>query len=133
MDTFLYLATSLLLVGFIFLIYTVRGSNPKNRVTVTGRLTDSNTVKNVTIRSRKYKYFTTYTYTYVIGNRTYRRKGESTERHRRNLHRTAEFVYQKGFPRFAYKDKYTGEVELVITIVCIVAGVTFLLFYLFNR
>ena len=132
MLNYLYITIPVFILGLLFLGYAIWGSNPKHRVTVTGRLTRSHTAKNVTLGSRQYPYLTTYAYTYTVGSRQYHRKGESHFTHRRNLPRNVEFIYVKGFPRFAYKNRYTGVVEWALAIVGIVAGAALSLFVYFG-
>lgn len=130
MNTYLYLTIPFFIFGFFFLVYAIRSSNPKNRVSVTGQLTASHTVKNVTIGSRQYPYLTTYTYTYTAGNRKYQRKGQAQFSHRRTLPKNVQFIFVKGFPRFAYRNRYTGIVEWTLAILGILFGtILFLLIY----
>ena len=133
MDAFLLISILCFPPGLFFLWYSIRSSNPKNLETVTGKLLKANTVKNVTIGSRKYRHFTTYTYTYTVKGRQYHRKGESHEFHKRNLPRTATFIYLRGFPRFAYRNKYTGFIEQLCAALFIASGIIFVLAYYWYR
>lgn len=132
MNTYLYLTIPFFIFGLFFLGYAIWSSNPKNRISVIGRLTRSHTVKNVTLGSHQYPYLTTYTYTYTVGNRQYQRKGEARFHHRRNLPRNVEFIYVKGFPRFAYKHRYTGIVERSMALLGIVSGIVLTLLIYFG-
>ena len=120
--SFIYsLAVITLFVGLWNLLIAILGLFPRFHGTTVGTLTKANTQKNV--RSRHGHLIprcTQYAYTYTVKGRQYRYSRQMQYSKRRLLPK-ASLVYVKWFPRHAYVNKFTGEVEWVmgISMLCI--------------
>lgn len=119
MDPYLILATAFGLIGLWNLMIAVLGLFPKCRATAVGTLTSTNTRKNFRNRSGLFiPIQTRYTYIYTVNGKQYRYRARG-QHSKRRLFPKVTMVYVKGFPRFAYPNKFTGAIQWILAIIII--------------
>lgn len=122
MKILLVLGLFVLLLGLFFLWLALRGRNPKNQAVTVGELTYVHGMKNVKVKTHTVKNMTDYCYTYTVNGKQYRMAGTRWTHPRKLLNRIT-IVYQKGFPKVAYVDHYTGDNERMLAIFLLALGV----------
>ncbi len=118
---FYSLAAIVLFIGLWNLLIAILGLFPIFHATAVGTLTKANTQKNVRTRhGHLLPRLTQYAYTYTVKGKHYRHSRQMQYSKRRLLPK-ASLVYVKWFPRHAYVNKFTGEVEwaMGISMLCI--------------
>lgn len=126
MEYYWILAAIFLLIGGWNLMIAILGLFPKCRETAVGTLEKPNVYRNVPAKhGRIIPILTKYVYTYTVKGRLYRYTREDAMSERR-LFKKATMVYVKGFPRHAYPNKFTGEMEWIFGLLFFLPGLYFL-------
>ncbi len=114
--------SGIILIGLWNLMIAVLGCFPKFRATVVADLADTSTVRNLRARGgRIIPRITQYQYIYTVKGKLYRYSDENY-RSKRHLLPKATLVYVKGFPRHAYRNKFTGLKEWILGILLLLLG-----------
>lgn len=116
-----------LLAGLYFILIAILSRNPQNLHSTTGKLTKSDTVRNLHGRLGSIPIWTHYVYTYTVNGREYKHHGQN-RRHNKHLLPKIKLVYVKWFPRYAFHNKFDAEAMWFFGISFIIIGLTVLLF-----
>ncbi|MBQ7875126.1 MAG: hypothetical protein IJ306_08245 [Oscillospiraceae bacterium] len=123
---FLILAIICLLIGLFCILLAVMSMNPKNLVTVPGKLVKKKGFKEYPRgRNGHAPNATEYTYAYEVNNKTYKLNYVAYT-HQRNIRNSAPIVYLRGFPWLAYERKFYSDREWILGIAFILFGAAFL-------
>lgn len=130
--TFCIVVTAIaFLIGFYNLLIAILGLFPSFRDTAVGTLHKRRTERNVPIRhGRKIPIVTNYTYQYTVNGKKYRYSslGYFTKGH---LYKKVTMVYVKGFPRYAYPQKFTATTQWSLGLCMLFMGLMFTFVILF--
>lgn len=112
MIAYLSIAVIFGLIGLWNLMIAILGLFPQFRATAVGTLTKARSSHNVRCRHCVIPVLTKYVYIYSVNGRQYKYTREDPKP-RRKLFPKASMVYVKWFPRRAYPNKFTGEMEWI--------------------
>ena len=127
---FLVFGIIMLLPGIFFAALAIRSKNPNNLISITGELTRKKGFKNYRLKNRSVPNAVKYTYAYKANGKLYHLRGVQLT-HARNLYKSIEIVYLRGFPRCAYVGHFSGIAEWLIAISFTSVGLLLLILYCF--
>ena len=116
--------TVMFLISIYNLTIAIMGLFPRCRATAVGTLVKSNTRRNVQTGNRYVKrisVLTRYTYSYIVNGKQYSYSAEVYYSKRR-LFQKVTMVYVKGFPRYAYPNKFNGSTQWTMGLFTLILG-----------
>jgi hypothetical protein len=121
---------TILLLGIFFAVLAIQSKNVNNLISTTGELTKKKGYKNYKLKSGSVPNAVEYTYTYIVGGKSYHISGVQ-HTHSRNLRKRVTIVYLRGFPRCAYVESFSGIQEWLLAVSFTAMGVCLILIYFF--
>lgn len=120
---FLILGIVCSLIGLLYLVIAIMSLNPKNRISVPGKLVAKKGYKNYKIRGNaSYPWATEYTYVYEVNGKKYKLKQVDYVNPRAVLDRSV-IIYLRGFPWVAYEKRFYGDREWLFGIFYTAMGI----------
>ncbi|MBR3953355.1 MAG: hypothetical protein IKJ82_07110 [Oscillospiraceae bacterium] len=122
---FLILGIACISAGLFNIMLAVMSMNPKNLITVPGKLVKKKGFKDYPKgRNSHVPNATEYTYAYEVNNKTYKLNYVAYT-HSRNVRNSAPIVYLRGFPWIACERKFYADRYWFFGIVLILCSVSF--------